>query len=161
MGGSRQEDVAIVGSQVRSELDDPGQVETAVSEHDQEDGVLTGRAGRIDAKVGFGLRKAEYLRTIREHGRRGFGGVKPSGVHLADVRDEISFDATRVVEQLREPTQQLVVRKRMERPFFYHTDNMGPGFSTSWEAATDAQTTGLLEKSAGVSRVAWRPSRGA
>ena len=62
-----------------------------------------------DPQVGLGLGEVEALGAVDEHRGRGFAGVEPALVDLADVRDEVGLDAARVGHELAEAAEQLVV----------------------------------------------------
>jgi len=109
VSGSSQEGIRIHRSEVRRQLGDAGEVETTVGQHFQEEGMLEGRAGRGDAQVGLGLGEVKDLRAVGEHGGGGFAGVEPALVHLGDVGQEVGLRAAGLLEQIGQPTKQLVV----------------------------------------------------
>ena len=53
-----------------------------------------------DAEVGLGLGEMEDLSTVPEHRGRGFAGVEPPPVDLADVSDEVGLVATALTEEI-------------------------------------------------------------
>jgi hypothetical protein len=76
--------------------------------------MLARRAGDRDATVGLGLREMKPVGAAREHRRKGQTREEPPLVGLADVRDEIRLDASRLAHELGEPTEQLVIRNGLQ-----------------------------------------------
>ena len=66
-----------------------------------------------------------------EHRRRGFTGVEPAPVDLADVSDEVGLVATGLTEQIRQAPEEIVVGDRRQRVSAFHDDNIGRRFATS------------------------------
>ena len=93
--------------------------------------MLSRGAGGGDPEVGLGLGEVEDLSTVPEHRGRGFAGVEPAPVDLADVSDEVGFVATGLAEQIRQASEQLVVGERRQRVSAFHDDNIGRRFATS------------------------------
>ena len=93
--------------------------------------MLPRRAGGGDPEVGLGLGEVEDLGAVREHRGRGFAGVEPAPVDLANVTDEIGLVTTGLTEEIRQATEQLVVGERRQRVSAFHDDNIGGGFATS------------------------------
>jgi hypothetical protein len=71
--------------------------------------MLSRGAGGGDSEVGLGLGEVEDLGAVGEHRGRGFAGVEPAAVDLADVSDEVGLVATGPIEQIRQATEQLLV----------------------------------------------------
>ena len=94
--------------------------------------MLSRGAGGGDPEVGLGLGEVEDLGAVPEHRGRGFAGVEPAPVDLADVSDEVGLVATGLTEQIRQATEQLVVGERGQRVSAFHEDNIGRRFATSW-----------------------------
>ena len=115
--GSREEEIAVQGCEVRRELGDAGEMEPTVGEHVQEHGVLTGRPGRGDAQVGLGLGEVKDVHAIDEHRGGGLAGVETSSLDLGDVGDEIGLGAARLAQKVDESAEELVVGEGFERPF--------------------------------------------
>ena len=93
-----------------------------VGQHVEEEGMLEGGTGRGDAQVGLGLGEVKDLSTVGEHRRGGFASVEPALVDLGDVGHEIGLRAAGLVEQIAQPTEQLVVGDGVERtPSFHDT----------------------------------------
>jgi len=90
--------------------------------------MLSRGAGGGDPEVGLGLGEVEDLGTVHEHRGRGFAGVEPAPVDLADVRDEVGLVATGLAEQIRQATEKLVVGERRQRASAFHDDNIGRRF---------------------------------
>ena len=82
--------------------------------------MLSRGAGGGDPEVGLGLGEVEDLGTVREHRGRGFAGVEPTPVDLADVSDEVGLVATGLTEEIRQATEQLVVGERRQRVSAFH-----------------------------------------
>src|SRR5262249_19630673 len=61
MGGARQQHIPILVRQVWSEPDDAGEVQPAIAQHGQKDGMPTGGSRGIDAQVGLRLGQVEDL----------------------------------------------------------------------------------------------------
>jgi hypothetical protein len=101
--------LAVLLSEVRRQLGDPAQVKPPVAQHGKDHGVLARGPGHGDAQVGLGLREAQGLRAVGEHGGEGFMGVEASLVHLGDVGDEVPLDAARLGEDLPQAAQEIVV----------------------------------------------------
>jgi hypothetical protein len=101
VGGSLQQAVAVVGGQVGPEALDPAQVEPAVLEHVEEDGVAARKAPHGDAEIRLGVREVEDLAAVLEYRGCGLASVEPSRVHLPDVGDEVRLDPSRPTDQLR------------------------------------------------------------
>ena len=87
------------------------------------------RAG--DAEVGLGLGEVEGLGAVGEHRGRGFAGVEPAPVDLAEVSDEVGLVATGLTEQIRQATEEIVVGERRQRVSAFRADNIGRRFATS------------------------------
>jgi hypothetical protein len=115
--GAREEEVAVLGCEVRRELGDAGEMEPAVREHVQEHGVLTSRPGRGEAQVGLGLGEVKDVHAIDEHRRDGLAGVETADLDLGDVGDEVFLGAARLTEKVGESAEELVVGEGFERPF--------------------------------------------
>jgi len=93
--------VPVLPGETGRQQGDPGQVEPPVVQHGEHHRVLAGGAGRSDAEVCLGLREAQGLRTVGEHGREGFTDVEVSLVHFGDVGDPVL--ASRHVLSLQDP----------------------------------------------------------
>ena len=132
VGGPLQEVLAVLRGQVRRQLRDGRQVQPPVGEQGQEEGMLSRGAGGGDAEVGLGLGEVEDLGAVREHRGRGFAGVEPAPVDLADVSDEVGLVATGPTEEIRQATEEIVVGERRQRVSAFHDDNIGRRFATSW-----------------------------
>ena len=100
--------------------------------------MLSRGAGGGDAEVGLGLGEVEDLGAVREHRGRGFAGVEPAPVDLADVSDEVGLVATGLTEQIRQATEEIVVGERRQRASAFHDDNIG-GVSRPPGIACDAR----------------------
>ncbi len=92
--------------------------------------MLSRGAGGGDAEIGLGLGEVEDVGAPREHRGRGFAGVQPSSVDLADVSDEVGLVATGLTEQIRQATEEIVVGERRQRVSALHDDNIGRRFVT-------------------------------
>ncbi len=84
----------VLRGEVGSQLCHAREMQSAIGEHIEEDGMLPCRSRGGNAEIGLGLGEVEPLRAVGEHRRRGFAGVEPTRVYLADVGDEIGFVAT-------------------------------------------------------------------
>jgi hypothetical protein len=73
----------------------------------------------------------EALGAVGEHRWRGLAGVEPACVDLADVRDEVGLDASRLLRELGEMAQQSVIRNRLEWAMGFHDDNIGSRSATA------------------------------
>ena len=104
--------------------------------------MLSRGAGGGDAEVGLGLGEVEDLGAVREHRWRGFAGVEPTPVDLADVSDEVGLVATGPTEQIRQATEEIVVGERRERLSALHDFNIGRHFATSWDRVRRAPRGG-------------------
>ena len=62
-------------------------------------------------------------------GRARLRGRRAGAVDLADVRDEFGLVATGLAEEVRQATEQLVVRERRQRVSAFHDDNIGGRFA--------------------------------
>ena len=116
MRGPRQERRPVLERQVRRELDHAAEVQAAVREHREKDGVLARRARRGDAQVGFRLGEVEHLGAVGEQRRRRRAHVEAPLVHLGEVRDDVGLVSSRLAQQIRELAQELVVREQVQRP---------------------------------------------
>ncbi len=143
VGGPLQESLPVLHGQVRRQLRDGRQVQPPVGQHGQEEGMLSRGAGGGDPEVGLGLGEVEDLGAVREHRGRGFAGVEPARVDLANVSDEVGLVATGLTEQIRQATEQLVVGERRQRVSAFHADNIGRRFVTSWGRNRRAPCGGL------------------
>ena len=132
MHGSRQQRIAILGGQVRSEQSNSRQVKTAVGQEAQEHRMLARGSSHRDAQVGLGLGQVQDVRAVREHRRRGFASKEPASVHFRDVLDDLGLDAARLSKQLRQAMQKLVVGHGCESLWLHapmlvvRSDTMGP-----------------------------------
>ena len=131
MGGPLQDVLPVLRGQVRRQLRDGGQVQPSVGEQGEEEGMLSRGAGGGDAEVGLGLGEMEDVGAVREHRGRGFPGVEPAPVDLANVSDEVGLVATGPTEEIRQAPEQIVVGERRERVSAFHDDNIGKRFATS------------------------------
>ena len=128
MAGSLQHFIRVLAGEVRSQLGDSGDVETAIGQHGQENRVLTRGPRRGDAQIRLGLREMKDLRAVGEHRGGGFTGIKPSRVDFADVGYQVGFEPTGLSRELAQATEQLIIRDRSEWVFVFHAENIGPAF---------------------------------
>ena len=66
--------------------------------------MLSRGAGGGDPKIGLGLGEMKDLGAVRKHRGRGFAGVEPAPVDLANVGDEGGLVATGLTEEIRQAT---------------------------------------------------------
>ena len=162
VGGALQERLPVLRGQVRRQLRDGRQVQPAVGQHAQEEGMLSRGAGGGDAEVGLGLGEVKDLGAVHEHRGRGFAGIEPAPVDLANVGDEGGLVATGLTEQIRQATEQLVVGERCQRVSAFHENNIGRRFATSWDrAAARAMRRTLARRGPARWRRSWRSLRAA
>ncbi len=102
--------LAILVREMGREERDAAQVQPAVPEHGEEHGVLARGAGDGDTKVRLRLRKVQDLDAVKEHGRASFPGVQAAMVDLPDVRDEGGLDPSRLLGELEQTVEELVIR---------------------------------------------------
>jgi hypothetical protein len=117
VNGAREEQVSVLRREMRSQLGDARQMETAIPEHREEHRVLSSRPGHGDAQVGLGLGEVEDVCAVDEHRGGGLASVEAPCLHLGDVGDEVGLDAAGLAEEIGEPTQEVVVGEGFERPF--------------------------------------------
>jgi hypothetical protein len=120
MRGSGEQSGTVFLRKMRRKLRDTTQVEPPVGEHFEKDGVLSRRSGRCDAQIGLLLREVQKLHAIREHRGHGCASKQPPLVHLIDVGNEFGFDAPRLLNELREAEEELVISKGFESPLVDH-----------------------------------------
>jgi hypothetical protein len=120
-----EERVAILPRQVRRQLGDAAEVQTAVGEHREKDGMLACGARRHDPQVGFRLREMEDVDAVAEHRRRRRACIEASPIDLADVGDEVALGGARVAKDLGEALKQLVVRNAGENACLVHELRVG------------------------------------
>ena len=114
MDGSRQQRIAILGGQVRSEQSHSRQVKTAFGQVAPEHWMPARGSSHRDAQVGLGLGQVQDVRAVRKHRRRGFASKEPASVHFRDVLDDLGLDAARLLKELSQAMQKLVVRRGCE-----------------------------------------------
>jgi uncharacterized membrane protein YccC len=93
--GTLQEGVAVLPRQMRRQLGDAAEVQAAVGEHREQDGVPARGARSGDPKVGFRLREMQDVDAVAEHRRRRKARIEASPIDLTDVGDEVRLGATR------------------------------------------------------------------
>jgi hypothetical protein len=98
---------------------DPAQVQAAVAEHVEQQGVARRGPGDHDAQRGLGLRQVQPLDAVGEHRGARLAEIEPALVHRGDVGHEVGLDAARVAQDRDEPRQQLIVGERPERVGFH------------------------------------------
>ena len=133
MSGPREDRLAVLRGEQRHEERHPGEVEPSVAEHREQPGVPARGACDRDAPIGLGLRKVKGLGSIDEHGREGLAREKTTLVGLADVGDEVGLDAARLVDELVQSPQQLVVGDVVESESGLAVEgDAGPGLGERW-----------------------------
>jgi hypothetical protein len=91
MGGSRQDQVAVLDCEMRRQQCDAAEVNTSVREARQQDRMSEGSTGCDDPQVRLRLGKVKDASAVREHRGAGSVGIQPSLIHLGDVCNEVGF----------------------------------------------------------------------
>jgi hypothetical protein len=89
-------------------------VEPAVAEHLEQDGVLPGRPRHSDAKVGLVLPQPEAATAVLEHRRARLLRIEPPDLHLADVGHDVGVDSSRLLHEVQELPEKLVVSHSLQ-----------------------------------------------
>jgi hypothetical protein len=97
-------------------------VQPAVAEHLEQDRVLPGRPGHGDAQIGLVLPQAEDTPAVLEHRGARLLGVQASELHLPDVGDDLGLDPPRLLHELEELTQKVLVSDALQTQ---HGDSLG------------------------------------
>jgi hypothetical protein len=124
-----QDGVAVLRREMGRELRDPAQVEPAIAEHREQEGMLAGGTRRGDPQVRLCVRQMQELGAVREHRRRRRPRIQPPPVDLPDVGDEVGLSAAGIQEQNAQALEQLVVRDHRERGLFLH----GESVARTWD----------------------------
>jgi hypothetical protein len=106
---SREERIPVLRREVGCQLGDPGQLQPAVREHLEQDGVLPSRPGHGDPVVRHAFGEVQHVRAIEKHRRAGMARVEMAGVDLGDVSHESSLDPVGLTQKIGEPREELVV----------------------------------------------------
>jgi hypothetical protein len=119
-----QDLVPVLGGEVRSDLRDRAEVQSAVGQHRQENGMLARGASCSNAEAGLGLREVEPLGAVDEHRSSSLSSVEPTPVDLADVGHDIGLHVSGVREELGEPAEKIVVGQCLEREVALHSESV-------------------------------------
>ena len=112
-----------------SALNAIAQLKSAVGEHIEKHRILSGCTGDSHPEEGFVLRHVQYFGTVAEE-RRSVTRIESSPVHLGEMVDELGFDATRIIQKLRQTAEKFIIRNRFEFGFVFHEPTISPLFST-------------------------------
>jgi hypothetical protein len=115
-----QDPIAVLFRQVSRQYRDAAQVKTAIPEHRQERRVPPRGASHRDAQISRRLREVQHLGAVDEQGRASLASIEPALVHFTDMRDRIGFDPTRLLQDLRETLEQLVIGEGLELVYERH-----------------------------------------
>ena len=121
MGRTLEERGEVLLRQMRREPGDPGQVQAAVGEHDQEHREPARGPRHADAQVRFGLRQIEYFDTVSVHRRAAFTEIEPARVDFGDVSDNVGVDPAVLLEERGEPPEELVIGERKQSDVARHS----------------------------------------
>ena len=121
-GGPLQHGLRVLLSQVRRQPGDPAQVQPAVAEHLEQHRVLPGRPRHGDPQIGLVLPQAKDSPAVLEHRGARPLGVQASELHLADVSDDLGLDAPRLLHEVEQLTQKVLVSDTLQAQ---HGDSLG------------------------------------
>ena len=109
MGGSLEDHLVVVRGEERYEPRQAAQMQAAVPQHRQQLWVPACRASDGDPTVGLSLGEVQPLGAVDKHRRARLSGKEPALVDLANVRDQIGFDAVRLSDEISQTAQQIIV----------------------------------------------------
>jgi hypothetical protein len=95
---------------VRRKEGDAAQVKTSIGQHRKEHRVFPRRSGHRDAEISLGLGEVQNFDGVFEHGRASLASKEPAMVHFTDMCDELGVDPPRLLHDLRQIVEELVVR---------------------------------------------------
>jgi hypothetical protein len=116
LAARRVEHLPVVGEcQTRREEPHRGQGDGPCGQHVEDDGKPPGRAGHLDAIVGFPFREAQGIPAVDVEGTVPRAQVHVPRVQLGEVGDELGRRVTLACDQALHPRDELGVREASER----------------------------------------------